>query len=221
MTVPKLPEDVGSTEPIFPTKPVALGEGTGEGGGQSFATLMATSPTPMQASGKSSLISPFELVGGTPIAQPPVAESLLSQLQQAKGTASDIYAQLNALNNPNLASKLKLYQKNLLKEKLRGANQKLQKAHALLGGQLPEPVDPSQFKGPLGKFFAYLTNGQKLMESAQAKLRTMGQSGHPLNAGEFLNLQAMIGSAQQQLEFSSLLLSNTVQAFKQLMQLQI
>jgi flagellar hook-basal body complex protein FliE len=218
MSIPKLPEDVGATEPIFPTKPLELTGREEGGGGQSFASIMSATPTPMQAAGKSSLISPFELTAGQPITQVPTADTLFMQLQQARGTANDIYEQLNI---PNLAQSLKPFQKQLLKNKLLDTNQKLRSANALMGAEVAEPMDPTQFKGPLGRFFAYLTDGQKLMESASKQLKTLGQGQEPLNAGDFLNVQVKIGKAQQMLEFVSVLLANSVQAFKTLMQVQI
>lgn len=215
MSIPKLPEDVGSTEPIFPTQPTGL-PGRGEVPGQSFASVLQGTPTPMQAAGKSSQISPFDLVAGQPLTHNPSPETIHTQLQQVRGTLNDVS---NQLSTPNLP--LKPSQKQLLKSKLLDANGHLRSANEMMGAQIPKPVDPSKFKGPLGRFFGWLTHGQMLMESAGARLHQMGSSGKPLNAGDFLAIQVKIGQAQQELEFSSVLLANAVQAFKTLMQLQI
>ncbi|MGC1877751.1 MAG: hypothetical protein WA678_00065 [Rhabdochlamydiaceae bacterium] len=214
-----LPGDIEDPGRIFAANPV--GEGAAEKGGlsvptQQFSSFMKVG-SPMENAGKSSMISPFALMQGQPpLAQAPTMDTLLAQVNSAQSTMGDINSQLNT---PNL--KLKASTKYLVKSKLNDANDNLRTFNAKLGGDVPKEPDISKFTGPLGRFFAYLTDGQNQMESAKQQLQNLKSKGDSISPGDFLLVQVKMNKAQQLLEFTSVLLSNAVGDIKQLMQVQL
>lgn len=214
-----MPGDIEDAGRIFPTK--AIGE-SGEKEGlaaptQNFAAFMKQGGSPMEAAGKQTMVSPYAMMHppATPATNPSY-QTLLHQVNSVNGTLGDIS---NQLNTPKL--KLKASTKYLVKSKLADANDNLRAFNAKIGAEIPPEPDPSKFSGPLGRFFAYLQDGQAQMESAQRQLQSLKDKGQNLNAGDFLMIQVKMNKAEQLLNFSSVLLSNAVSGFKQMMQIQL
>ena len=101
------------------------------------------------------------------------------------------------------------------------ANANLRAANAKMGANIPPEPALSNFQGPLGRFLAYLSDGQQQIESAKAHLENLKDKGANLTPGDFLLIQVKMNKAQQQLEYSSVLLANAVNAIKQLSQVQL
>lgn len=217
-----LPRDVEATDRIFPAQ--SVGEGAPKEGlatpTQSFSSFMQQgTASPLATAGKTPMVSPFAMMQGTtPLAQTgmPTIDTLLAQSNSVISTLGDINSQLNT---PNL--KLKSSTKYVVKNKMMDANMTLRSANQKLGADVPEPPDPSTFQGPLGRFFAYLSDGQAQMEAAKQQLQNLKNKGQALTPGDFLLVQVKLNKAQQELEFSSVLLSNAVSALKTLMQVQL
>ncbi len=214
----EIPADIASSEVIFPSTAISAGEERAPMTAQPFASFMqAGKGTPMTTAGKTSMISPFDLARGQPpLAQSPTLDTLLAQVNGAQSTLGDLNTQLNT---PNL--KLKASQKYLLKNKLSDATTSMRSANAKMSADVPDEPDTSSFSGPLGRFFAYLTDGQSQMQAAQKQLQSLKDKGDNLAPGDFLLIQVKMFKAQQELEFSSVLLSNAVSDVKQLMQVQL
>jgi hypothetical protein len=123
------------------------------------------------------------------------------------------------LNTPNL--KLKASTKYVVKNKLTDANMTMRSANQKLGADIPDEPDTAKFQGPLGRFFAYLSDGQAQMESAKQQLQNLKAKGDSISPGDFLLIQVKLNKAQQELEFTSVLLSNAVSDLKMLMQVQL
>jgi hypothetical protein len=214
-----LPADIEDPGRVFGATPIE--GGAAEKGGlavptQQFSTFMKTG-TPMAAAGKSSMISPFALMQGQPpLAQSPTLDTLLAQMNNVQSTMGDINSQLNT---PGL--KLKSSTKYLVKSKLSDANDHLRTFNSKIGGNATEEPDISGFKGPLGRFFAYLTDGQNQMAAAKQQLQDLKNKGSNISPGDFLLIQVKLNKAQQLLEFTSVLLSNAVSDIKQMMQIQL
>ncbi len=214
----ELPADIAAAVRIPSTSPIDTGEDRALPT-QSFSSFMkeGAGSSPLAASGKTSMISPFDLMHGQPpLAQAPTMETLLAQINSAQSTMGDINSQLNT---PNL--KLKSSTKYVMKNKLTDANASLRTANAKMGAQVPEETNPSQFGGPLGKFFSYLSDGQAQLESAKSQLQNLKSKGDNISPGDFLLIQVKLNKAQQELEFTSVLLSNAVSDIKQMMQVQL
>jgi hypothetical protein len=214
----QLPNDVGSTDRIFPTQAVGEDKEKLSVPTQSFSSFMkGGQASPLETAGKAPMISPFGMMQGQPpLAQAPTMQTLMAQINSAQSTMGDLSSQLNT---PNL--KLKASQKYLLKNKLTDANASLRAANAKMGADTPSEPDHTQFSGPLGKFFAYLSDGQNQLESAKNQLESLKNKGENLNPGDFLLIQVKLNKAQQELDFTSVLLSNAVSAAKMLMQVQL
>ncbi len=213
-----LPGDISSTDRIVPAGPVGTEQKEAGLPTQSFASFMqGENASPMQQSGKTAMVSPFDLAHGQPpLAQAPTLDTLVAQVNNAQSTMGDLSQQINT---PKL--KLKPSQKYLLKNKLTEANASLRTANAKMGANVPAAPDSTQFSGPLGKFIGYLSDGQAQLESAKNQLQDLKNKGENLRPGDFLLIQVKMNKAQQELDFSSVLLSNAVQDFKQLMQVQL
>jgi hypothetical protein len=218
MTNQPIPGDVSDVDRILPTAPITPGEEKVPVG-QPFSSFMQEAKSnPMMTSGKAPMVSPFDLPqNGTPLGtSAPTFDTLINQVNNAQSTLGDVST---FLNTPGL--KLKSSQKYLLKNKMTDANTNFRAANVKLGANIPEELPPSQFNGPLGKFLALLTDGQRQMESAQSQLQGLKDKGQNLQPGDFLLIQVKLNKAQQELEYSSVLLSNAVSGFKQLMQVQL
>jgi hypothetical protein len=66
-----------------------------------------------------------------------------------------------------------------------------------------------------------INDGSSQIAGAKQKLADFAHSNGTLNPAELLLVQVKINQAQQQIEFSSMLLSKAVDDFKQLMNIQI
>jgi hypothetical protein len=212
-----LPGDAGDIDRIVSTKPITPGEEKVPTG-QPFSSFMQESNgSPAPVSGKAAMISPFDLAHGTPLAtSAPTFDTLLNQVNMAQGTLGDLNTNLQT---PGL--KLKPSTKYLLKNKITDANTQFRVANAKLGAEVPEESSLSGFKGPIGKFLALVVDGQRQMESAQTQLQSLKDKGQNMQPADFLLVQVKLNKAQQELEYSSVLLSNAVGAIKQLMQVQL
>jgi hypothetical protein len=90
-----------------------------------------------------------------------------------------------------------------------------------MDAHVPNEPDATTFSGPLGKFLALLKDGQSQLASAQKQLQDLKDKGTNITPGDFLLIQVKISKATQELEYTSVLLSNAVQDFKTLMQVQL
>lgn len=222
MVTRPLPGDAEPTDRIFPTSAVGEGAAAKEMSipTQPFSSFMQQgAASPLATAGKTPMVSPFAMMqGSTPLAQAatPTMDTLMAQVNNVQSTLGDIYSQLNT---PNL--KLKSSTKYVVKNKLTDANMTMRSANQKLGADLPEEPDPSEFQGPLGRFFAYLTDGQAQMEAAKEQLQNLKNKGENISPGDFLLVQVKLNKAQQELEFTSVLLSNAVSDLKMLMQIQL
>lgn len=202
----------------------ALGQETGKAPSQSFQTYMDKANTAQIPGAPGSKVpsttSPFDLAAGgktNPLATGPTMQSLMTQAMQAQTTLGDIS---NSLSTPNL--KLKQSQKYLLKNKLTSANAHLRSANSKLGTDpIPaEPETPSD-GGPIGKFLGYVTDGQNQLEAAQQQLKSLNSTGENVNPAQLLLVQLKLNKAQQELEYSSIMLSNAVSDIKMLFGIQL
>jgi hypothetical protein len=217
-TGPMLPGDVSDIDRISATPPIRTGEEKVTTGApfSSFMQEAKGMPT-TESSGKSSMVSPFDLSKGQSLAtSAPTLDTLLNQVKNAHETLGDLSTNMNT---PGL--KLKPSQKYLLKNKMSDANENMRVANAKLGAEIPGEPDPTKFQGPLAKFLSLLADGQGQMAAAQQQLENLKSKGMNMQPADFLMIQIKMNKAQQQLEYSSVLLSNAVSSLKQLMQVQL
>ena len=161
--------------------------------------------------------SPFDVMQSQSLAASGAdIKTLTAQVNTAQATLGDLN---NALNTPKL--KLKQSQRWLLKQKLANSNAHLASANDKLGipkgPAFEEPTDG----GPLVKFLSYITDGQSKLQQAHQQLNALNASGKSLNPTDLLLVQIKLAKAQQEMEYSSVLLSKSVDDMKTLMNVQL
>src|SRR3990167_2184693 len=192
----------------------------------SFSSLMQKGPSspPLE---HSSLLSPLDLAQGgiKPNLATATPQNLLSQMQLMKNSMSNIYGQMSY---PNL--KMTPSQRHLVKNKLLSANATLRAVQERMGFTEQEQEDSSKdpqkqaalestkkTAGPVGQFLNYITNGMDQLEAAKSQLAHLQAKADTLNAADFLFIQIKLAKAQQEIEFTSILLSKVVDSFKTIM----
>lgn len=163
-------------------------------------------------------------VGPTPV-QPqattlPTGPSYDTLLAQVNGAQGNLQVMQNHLNdNPNL--KFKRQQQYLLRDKLTSANSHLASANSKLGAEQPPPTELSNQASPIEKFIGYIADGQNQLIAAKKQIEALKDQGPNLNPSELLLVQVKLSQAQQEIEYSSTLLSKVVDTFKQMMSIQL
>lgn len=146
----------------------------------------------------------------------PSYNTLLAQVNGAHQTLSGIQDQLNT---PNL--KFKRQHQYLLKSKLNDANDHLASANARLGVPTQPSTDTPDSAGPVVKFLAYVTDGQNQLLAAKSQLEQLNEKGGQVSPSDMLLIQVKLSQAQQELEYSSTLLSKVVDFLKQMLSIQL
>lgn len=161
--------------------------------------------------------SPFDVMQGQSLAASGAdVKTLLTQVNTAQTTLADLN---NELNTPKL--KLKQSQRWLLKQKLSNSNAHLRSANEKLGIPPSPPFEEPEEGGPIYKFLTYLTDGQKQISLAHQQLSDLNASGKTLTPSDLLLIQIKLAKAQQELEYSSVVLSKAVDDMKTLMNVQL
>ena len=210
------PEDVTRTPltgPISEGEPKMPREGV-----RPFQPFMqGTGETnPLIASGKTPQVTPFDLAHGKVPAPGPTINTIQQQAKMAHATLGDI---ANQLQTPKL--KLKQSTKYLLKNKLSSAKGHILSASSKIGAQTVEEEEQPAGAGPLQKFLGLVTNGQKQLQQTQTELDNIAKRGDEMKPAEMLSVQIKLSKAQQQLEYSSLLLGKAVDDLKMMMNIQL
>lgn len=219
MTSPIQPSSGKNADKINPNKALEPEQIIKEQPGTTFDSHMKRGAAPQSGQGAAGVTgspTPLDLARTTTFQTAgPSFDSLIAQAKGAQDTLGTVGKQLQ---NPNL--KLKRSQTHLLRNKLTDATDHINAAGTKLG------IDPAQIKpGPNGghveRFLSYINAGQNQFIAIQAKLQEMSASGQQLNAGDMMLLQAKMGVAQQEIEYSSTLLSKVIDSIKQIMAIQL
>ncbi len=202
---------IGSTSPIGD-------ENKGTGAPSSPGSFDSFMKSPQAGGvGQPNQISPFELTQGqsTPTITPNMG-MLQNQVLAAQSTMGDMQTQLST---PGL--KLTRSQQYLLKNKFSEAAGRIQSANQKLGAENVAGPAITPGMNPIEKFLGYVTNGQAQMQAARQKIQDLNANGQNIAPGQLLLVQTDLAQAQKLLEYSSVLLSNAVSAFKSLMNIQL
>lgn len=211
------PKDV--TEKTAITRPVGEGpQNAPDEAIRSFTSYMKEGgqTNPLMATGKNPQVSPFDLSHGKVPSPGPTLNSIQEQAKMATSTIGDIN---NQLNTPKL--KLKQSTKYLLKNKLNSANGHIQSASTKLGAPLVGEEEDKEGGGPLQKFVNLVTSGQRQLDSTQAHLAAIAAKGEQMNPADMLMVQIKLNKAQQELEYSSMLLGKAIDDLKLMMNIQL
>ncbi|MCI5052815.1 MAG: hypothetical protein MRY21_06755 [Simkaniaceae bacterium] len=210
---------VPSPDRIDPNKPV---EGSDQmHPGNDFGELMnKPSGQPMpgeQASQAAQKPSPAELTQQQPMQTgTPTQESLNSQIKASSATLGDLQTKMNT---PNL--RLKSSQRYLLRQKLGDANSQIRSAASQAGVQLPAPPKNISRQNPVARFLSMISDSQEQLNQTSKSINDLADSGKPINPAKMLMMQVRLGKAQQQLEYSSIILSKAVDDIKLMFNVQL
>lgn len=180
-----------------------------------FQSMMQTPQGPT-SSNQPQAMSPMELAQANMMHPQGSLDGISANIAGSDGHLAEIQKKLE--KNPNL--KFKRQHEQLLKNKMQDANTHLRKMNTKLGASIPES-DKTPTGGPVEKFLSYVTDGQRQLLSAKAKLEEMGKNTHQLNPANLLSVQIQAAQAQQNLEYSSILLSKVIETFKQMLNIQL
>lgn len=212
------PDEISRATNIDPTKSIQPGEQEQSTPTGDFQSLMQEGQGPQAAGAKTEGPSPFELAaaGQQANATGPTHETVMGQMNSASSVLGDLQ---NQLSNKNL--NLRQSQKYLLRNKLTSANQNIRAAAAKTGVDTGAPVAQFSRSSPINKFLGLLSDSQAQLSGAQKKINEMNINGQSMNPGEILLIQVKLAKAQQELEYSSVLLSTATSDIKTLFNIQL
>jgi hypothetical protein len=174
-------------------------------------------PTPKAAEESAERLSPMDLAKANMPRQ--AAPSLDNFLGQIQGTTSQIENMQNNLASPNL--RFKSSQARLLESKLGDAKSHIASASQKLGAPLVPDAAIPPGSGPVFKFISMLTDGQRQLLAAKAQVEKFKSKGEALAPGDMLLIQIKLSQAQQEIEYSSILLSKVVDIITKTINIQI
>jgi len=203
-----------SPDPIDPNSDIQ-GKPSVQPDRSGFQKHMRPNANPAQTSSPAQA-TPMDLAKKPGPSSTPTVASLTSQANSIDANFKTLSTQLQSLPS----NKLKKQHETLLDEKLRQANKHIQSAAEKMG--LPPGKVPSDLAkmGPIKRFLGYVTNGQKQILEAKKKLETL-KTEKQLNPSDLILVQIKLSQAQQELEYSSILVAKVVDMLKQLMNIQI
>lgn len=210
-------EEISKATQIDPTKAIQTGEEEHSKPSKSFDSFMKEGG-PQSPGAKTEGPSPFDLAaqGKAAVGTGPTQESILGQMNSTASVLGDLQ---NQMNNKQL--NLRQSQKYLLRNKLSRANTNIRKAAEKTGADTGPPLSQFNRKNPVHKFLDLLSDSQNQLSNAQAKVRELNANGTQMNPGDLLLIQVKLAKAQQELEYSSVLLSTTVGDIKTLFNIQL
>jgi hypothetical protein len=210
MTLPpdKSPDPISGGKSIEPP-----GAGVGKPPGD-FASYTEggyrTSTTPPSGA------TPLELASNPSLNQTiPTYDSLLAQSKTTQDSLGYVEKQLNTKN-----LKLKHAHTLILNEKLDSANNYLQQAAVRLGAAPLSSPNTAGLSG-IAKFLAMINHGQDQMASVQSQIAELAKKPGELNPGAMLAIQVKMSQAQQEVEYSSMLLGKVIQSITQILNTQL
>lgn len=215
MTVPETPSPDKSPDRITPSKAMEADQAirqppSGQGfqsymqeGGPSKTAETPAGPTPMD-------ISRSMAQTGAPTTQ-----TLIAQAKTVQDTLGTVQKQLQT---PNL--QMKRSQAHLLRNKLNDAREYGRTAAAKLGVETP-PMQAPDKPGLIARFLAYLNDGQDQFAAVQDKLQEMTKSGEQINPADMMLVQSKLALAQQEIEYSSTILSKITSSITTIMSVQL
>lgn len=159
-------------------------------------------------------VSPMDLSAQKQIT--PTFDSVLNQINQTTNLQNDIREKLGT---PNLT--LKNSHQKLLNSKLSESNNHLQNAAEYMGAPKITPTKTAPGSDPVAKFLGYLTDGQNQLLQTKKTLEDIQAKGGDMKPSQMMLVQVNLSQAQQEIEFSSVLLSKVVDALKQTLSIQL
>ncbi len=212
---PVKPPDIDKLDSVEAIQPKTTGQTPEDG---KFASLMnepsqqtpsavpnATAPSPMDLSA----------AGNRPIGAPPTLNDIQNQMHSVSSSLGDIKNQLHTRG-----LKLKQSDKYLLRSNLQSANQHIRSAAEKMGVNTGPSPDLSSKNNPIAKFLSMVTDGQRQLGAAAEDIHNLSSSGQ-MSAAKLMLVQVKLQKAQQELDYSSVILGKATEMIKTLMNVQI
>ena len=209
--------DISAASNIDPSKSVTgAGEQIQKKPGD-FGKFMEGNTT--EGTSKNQNISPLNLEQSQITPGKATHESIISQMNSTSSVLGDIQEQIK--NQKQSSTNLSQVKKDLLRSKLKNANTLIREASKKAGVETGPPLEETSRQSPLSKFLNILTDGQNQLEQAKNHISTLNSQGGQLNPGDMLLMQVKLAHAQQEIEYSSVLLSTAVSDIKTMMNIQL
>ena len=172
-------------------------------------------PLQQQAKGP----SPIDIANQQKISPsaPPTMEKVHEQMTSVSGSLGDIKSKLH---DPKL--KLKNSDKYLIRKKLGNANEHIKAAAEKAGvdtGNFDKKLGKS--KNPIARFLSMVSDGQHQMVQAADSIKKLNANGKKMQPGDLLLVQIKLNKAQQELNYTSVILGNATSMIKTLFNIQI
>ncbi|MCY3974098.1 MAG: hypothetical protein OXF02_00925 [Simkaniaceae bacterium] len=187
--------------------------------GKSFRSRMQPdTATPGSTSSEGTKSTPFDLASreAAPLDPHPSTDTILHQMTTASSALGDLQ---NGLHTKNLT--LTRTQRYLLRSKLTKAHEHIRGASRKTGVDVGDPPSSPVRRSPVDRFLGLLTDGQHQLDQSQQLLHNLKLSGGSLSPTALLTIQIKLAKAQQELEYSSILLSKAVDDVKTLFNIQL
>lgn len=205
------------SSPISSDQPLTQGRPTPTKTPEGFESHMQGAEGTQKGAGTTQGPSPAEIPQGPQAPQQgtPSLHSLTAQV----GTAQDSLGNVqNQLNTKDL--RLTNSQKHLLRNKLSNASTHLRAVNTKLG--VDAPLMPAQTgKGPIAKFLNFVSDGENQLNAAKQQLQGLSKSGDNLRPADMMLIQIKMNQAQQEIEYSSTLLSKVISSLTQILNTQL
>lgn len=214
MTTPETPSPDKSPDRITPSKALEPDQVIRQPSGQGFQSYMEKG-APSRVATTPAGPTPMELSRVAAQTNAPNLDSLIGQSKTVQDTLGSVHKQLNT---PNL--QLKRSQAHLLRNKLNDAREYSRSAAGKLGIESP-PMKAPEGPGMIARFLAYINDGQDQFAAIQTKLQEMSSSGQQISPGDMMILQSKMALAQQEIEYSSTLLSRVTSSITSIMSIQL
>ncbi|NGX44810.1 MAG: hypothetical protein K1060chlam3_00985 [Candidatus Anoxychlamydiales bacterium] len=210
-----LVDPTGASDPSKITPDKTTQKGMNQPDTSSFQAYKEEAPAAPPTS-KATEMTPMDLATKAGISTTPTYQSLLAQTANTQDTLGNAQS---SLQTPNL--KLKKSQTDLLNTKLNNANVNLQSANEKLGAKVPDQTQVPKNASPVARFVGLLTDGQNKLNEAKTTLQNLKSGQGALQPGQMLLIQVKLSQAQQEIEYSSVLLSSVVSSLKTILGIQI
>ena len=212
----ELPEDITSPNRIDPTRPKEKETlGTSEDN-NAFKQHMnvpsgaakTNSPSPIDLANTQKVSSP---------STPPTMESVQQQMNSVSGSLGDIKTHLHTKG-----LKLKHSEKLLVRKKLSNAQEHITTVSKKLGNNTESlAAKLNRSRNPVAKFLSMVSDGQHQMIKAAETLKKLNADGQSVNPAKLLLVQIKLNKAQQELNYTSVILGNATSMIKTLFNIQI
>lgn len=199
---PFQPDKLPGVGPKPPTGPTGPGPNADE-----FQSLMQGGKT-------SGAITPLQ-ISPQKISSTPTMEGLLKQLDSTQGLIKGLQSNLEF---PQL--KLKKAHERLIKDKLQNVISDIEGASKASKTPLLPPSNTENMQ-PIAKFMSFIGDGHSQLNGVKKNLSEMVKKNKKISPANMLLMQVKIAQAQQEIEFSSILLSKVIDGIKQTLNIQI